>query len=113
MATSILKRDDFDSFVKGVIEKCKRKGYDRIGQMDDIVRGRFNLDLGPDVERIAIALQTQTEFPVTVVERPRRPNQYGYGYPRWHVVVRDTSGSPTNGRWGRRQSPRSTRSAEL
>ena len=92
IASSMLKRDDFDSFIKGVIEKCKRKGYARIGQMDDIVRGRFNLDLGPDVEKIAIALQKQTEFPVTTVERPRRPNQYGYGYPRWHVVVHDTSG---------------------
>lgn len=91
-ATSILKRDDFDEFVAGVIEKCRRKRYARIGQMDDIVRGRFNMDLGPDVEAVAIAMQNQQEFPVTVVERPRRPNEHGFGYPRWHVVVRDTSG---------------------
>lgn len=91
-ATSILKRDDFDAFVKGVIEKCKRKGYARIGQMDDIVRGRFNLDMGPDVEKVAIALQNQKQFEVTTVERPRRPIDMGFGYPRWHVVIRDTNG---------------------
>src|SRR5690606_2997669 len=38
-AKSILKRDDFDDFVAGVLEKCRRKKYERIGQMDDIVRG--------------------------------------------------------------------------
>jgi hypothetical protein len=87
---SILKRNDFAGFVAGVIEKCKRKRYPRIGNMPDIVRGRFNLDNGPDVERVVEELVQR--YPDAEITEPKRPNPEGFGYPRWHVVVRESSG---------------------
>jgi hypothetical protein len=87
---SILKRENFDEFVKGVIAKCKRNDYKRIGQMDDIVRGRFNLRSEADVNTIAVALKEQTKYPVKEVVSPRRPQKgSGFGYPRWHIIVKD------------------------
>lgn len=87
---SILKRNTLEAFVKGIIEKCKRNGYTKIGQMDDIVRGRFDLKAGADVDTIAAAMQAQTRYPIKSTEAPRRPQEGGgFGYPRWHVVVLD------------------------
>jgi hypothetical protein len=88
-AKSILKRDNFDEFVKGVVAKCKRNGYTRIGQMDDIVRGRFDLRTEKDVNTIAAALKDQSKYPVTQIIAPRRPQKDGgFGYPRWHIIVK-------------------------
>jgi hypothetical protein len=84
--TSILKRDNFDEFVKGVIEKCKRHDYTRIGEMDDIVRGRFDLRSEADVKAVAAALQKQSTYNIKEVIEPRRPQKGGgYGYPRYHI----------------------------
>ena len=87
---SILKRENFEEFVKGVVAKCKRNGYTRIGQMDDIVRGRFNLRAEADVDTIAAAIKDQTKYPIKEVVAPRRPQKGGgFGYPRWHIIVKD------------------------
>jgi hypothetical protein len=87
---SILKRATFDEFVKGVIAKCRRNGYTRIGQMDDIVRGRFNLRVGSDVDTTAAAMKAQTQYPIKEIVAPRRPQPGGgFGYPRWHIILTD------------------------
>ncbi len=87
---SILKRDNLEEFVEGIVAKCKRNGYKTIGEMDDIIRGRFDLAAKQDVDAIAAALKNQSKFRVKVVVAPRRPQKGGgYGYPRWHIIVRD------------------------
>jgi hypothetical protein len=94
---SILKRDDFDEFVQGVIAKCKRNGLTKIGQMDDIVRGRFNLQLPGDVNKVVAGLLHQSQFPVKEVIAPRREQPGGgFGYPRWHVIFTDSESGLTH-----------------
>lgn len=88
--TSILKRDGLPEFVKGVVDKCRRNGYKRVGDMDDIVRGRFDLRSNEDVNTVAAALRAQTKYPVVSAVAPQRPQASGgYGYPRWHLIVKD------------------------
>jgi len=91
--TSILKRETLEEFVDGVINKTTRNGYDYIGQMDDMSRGRFDLKSWQDVDHVFQFLKEQTAHKVTNVELPRRPvsleDGTGYGYPRFHVVVQD------------------------
>ena len=90
---SILKRNTLDEFVKGIIQKCKRNSYSRIGEMDDMVRGRFDLRALKDVNAVAVFLKDQTKYPIKKingVEAPRRPQEGGgFGYPRWHIIVQD------------------------
>lgn len=89
-ANSILKRDNFEEFVQGVVAKCRRNKYTYIDEMDDIVRGRFNLETWEDVQKVADALENQRRFLVKEKLGPRRPQQAGgYGYPRYHIVLED------------------------
>ena len=89
-AKSILKRESLDDFVRGAVAKCKRNGYALIRQMDDIVRGRFDLRTEKDVNTIAEALRTQPKYPVSSIVRPQREQKGGgFGYPRWHVILKD------------------------
>ena len=89
-AKSILKRDSLPEFVQGVVDKCRRNGYKRIGTMDDIVRGRFNVNSEDDVNTVAAALRVQKTFPVVSAVAPQRPQAAGgFGYPRWHIIVTD------------------------
>ncbi|SCX85438.1 protein of unknown function [Nitrosospira sp. Nl5] len=96
-AKSILKRDSFPEFVKGVVAKCRRNGYNRIGQMDDIVRGRFNLRSNEDVNTVAAALKVQKKYPVSFVVGPQREQPGGgFGYPRWHIILSDPESGLTH-----------------
>lgn len=61
---SIRKREDLAGFVAGILDKCDRKGYGRIAQMDDIIRGRLDIADGAAVERVAAAMRTQAQFPM-------------------------------------------------
>ena len=103
-AISVRKRDTLDGFVAGVLEKCRRKGYGRIGEMPDIVRGRFNLASERDVDSVVRLLQSNFGgFVAREVTAPRRENIQltdpigdapadgfvGWGYPRFHVLVTD------------------------
>lgn len=90
-ASSILKRDDFDQFVEGVLEKVRRKGYSRIGEMPDIVRGRFNMARMRDVNLVVGEIVAQTRFRVIEVVAPREREGVAMGYPRWHIVVEDSN----------------------
>lgn len=96
-AKSILKRDSFPEFVKGVVAKCRRNGYNRIGQMDDIVRGRFDLRSNEDVNTVAAALKVQKKYPVSFVVGPQREQPGGgFGYPRWHIILSDPESGLTH-----------------
>jgi hypothetical protein len=86
---SILKRPDLEGFVAGILEKCKRKGYQRIAQMDDIIRGRLNIEDGPAVAKTASAMRAQAEFPVKQVVEPRTTDTGVVRYPRYHIIVED------------------------
>ncbi len=85
---NLLKRDDFDAFRAGVLEKVRRKKYASLAQMDDMVRGRFDLGDPRDVPRVVEALQRRG-FEVTTIEGPRARAGIEEGYPRHHVVLRD------------------------
>lgn len=96
-AKSILKRDSLPEFVKGVVAKCRRNGYTRIGQMDDIVRGRFDLRSNEDVNTVAAALKGQKKYPVAFAVAPQRPQPGGgFGYPRWHIIISDPESGLTH-----------------
>lgn len=88
---SILKRPDLKSFSKGILEKTGRpdKDYERLSQMDDIVRGRFDLPTQKDVDAVAKALQNQSQFKVVEVVEPRVAGGV-VKYPRYHVILKDT-----------------------
>jgi hypothetical protein len=97
---SVLKRDNSEQFVRGVLEKCNRRGYKVISSMGDIVRGRLNLD---SMEEVKLAVQTiqdmapQYGMIVDSISGPRRPiqstsSQELFGYPRYHVNLRDRDG---------------------
>jgi hypothetical protein len=87
---SIRKREDLAGFVAGILEKCARKEYPILEQMDDIIRGRLNLKDGPEVAKVAAAMKAQNGFPVTGFDEPRLEKGTGVvRYPRHHVVVED------------------------
>lgn len=102
---AILKRNQKEAFIDGVVKKSERNGYSIVGEMDDMVRGRFNLSNRDDVEKVAEAIASQQRHAVKVdaIEMPRRPIRqekckcgFGYGYPRYHIIVRDAATSVTN-----------------
>ena len=85
---SIRKREDLAGFVKGILEKCERKDYPILGQMDDIIRGRLNITDGPEVAKVAQAMREQSGFPVKQVVDPRVAGGV-VRYPRYHIIVED------------------------
>jgi hypothetical protein len=111
VARSILKRDGQAEFAAGVIAKAGRNRFHTIGEMDDMVRGRFDLCAAEDARNLAEALLFTLPAPGTVddegkpvegpyirlpkAELPRRPVTVpecpcgGAGYPRYHVIVQD------------------------
>jgi hypothetical protein len=79
------------------VAKCRRNGYTRIGQMDDIVRGRFDLRSNEDVNTVAAALKGQKKYPVAFAVAPQRPQPGGgFGYPRWHIIISDPESGLTH-----------------
>ena len=90
--TSILKRDTEEGFIGGVLEKCKRKKYEWISEMPDMVRGRFNLADGKAVRDLVNAIKQNGTYAIREVEEPKEREGIASGYPRYHAVVYDTSG---------------------
>jgi hypothetical protein len=87
--TAILKRDNLNDFVTGVVKKCERNQYAEVGQMGDIARGRVDLASAADVEKLVAAIQSQTDVPVRL-ENPRVDKASGLvKYPRWHINATD------------------------
>jgi ADP-ribosyltransferase exoenzyme len=81
------KREDLREFVDGILEKCRRKAYERIGEMDDIIRGRINVVDGTEARRVAAEMEDQET--VRTVEDPRINDAGVMRYPRSHVIVYD------------------------
>lgn len=88
-AYSILKRKRFKKFVAGILEKMKRKGYAHVHEMDDIVRGRMNLETYEDVLEMVKALRNQKKYAIKEIVAPRTREGVKKGYPRFHVILRD------------------------
>jgi uncharacterized Zn-binding protein involved in type VI secretion len=86
-AKSLLKRESEADFLRGVKEKTARKGYERIGQMDDMVRGRFNAPDRASVEKIVGELRG-SGYEVQEIVAPRTSNGVET-YSRYHVILRD------------------------
>jgi hypothetical protein len=81
--SSLRKRNDFDQFVTEIVKKQKNENYATVGNMCDIVRGRFNVETGADVELVVARLKEKFGSDVVKVKPPRE------GYPRWHINVVD------------------------
>jgi hypothetical protein len=96
-SVALRKRDNKEEFIQLVIEKCERKKYERVGQMDDIARGRFNMSAWEGVTGVVDALRVQSDYPLYPdrekgIQGPRRPQEGGgFGYPRFHVIVLDST----------------------
>ena len=93
--SNMLKRDGFDEFVGGILEKTARKEYSTIGQMDDIVRGRVNVDSWDDAVKLQNILESQSGHLVST--DPKRALTFGnglagYGYPRFHAIMQRSTG---------------------
>jgi len=79
------KRDNLGEFVKVVVKKASRRDaggkpiFSTIGEMPDIVSGRFNLPLKIDVEQIASAFRTGSFVDYEVLQIDARG-------PRWHAL---------------------------
>lgn len=89
---SILKRNDLDAFVQGVLEKCHRKQYTQIAQMDDMARGRMNIEWGRHVGPVARELAAQNTFSLVkdgFVAPRRTSDEKVVRYPRYHVILED------------------------
>ena len=93
--SSILKRENAEDFTEGILKKCKRKGYTNIGQMDDIVRGRFNLASRQDVETVVDSLEKQGRLKPRRID-PRPIEGITEGYARYHVVFTDPESGLTH-----------------
>lgn len=79
------KRNDVDSFVASVKEKVERKGYQTIGDMGDMIRGRISLDSGDDVRVVLDKLRQ--EFPNGVFDVKE-----DIPYPRIHADLEASNG---------------------
>jgi hypothetical protein len=90
-AYTLLKRDEFDAFRDGVIEKVHRKKYKTVAEMDDIARGRFNVPNGDAVRRLVQVVESQTLFELVdgKAQGPKDREGVKFGYPRYHTILRD------------------------
>ncbi len=97
-AKSILKRDDLAEFVDGVVGKMTRNKYSMVAEMNDMVRGRFDMADEEAVLSVTEALQTQRAFKLhpdakgRTYEAPRLSASGKVRYPRYHFVLEDESG---------------------
>ncbi len=80
---SLRKRDNLNDFVTEVMKKQTTKGYKEIGEMSDIIRGRFNLEAGEDMQIVVDRLKETFGADIVEIKPPRD------GYPRWHINTRD------------------------
>jgi hypothetical protein len=95
VAYAILKRDTFEAFTDGVLEKLHRKKYKAVAEMDDMARGRINLATGADVKRLVAELEKQGLFVVVndkqpgKAQGPKEREGIEMGYPRYHAILKD------------------------
>lgn len=100
---SLLKADNFKSFIDRLIEKIEKKKYSKLKSMNDMVRARISLDSFEDMEKIRPILNAKAkQMGLTKIKtiNPRRqfmavgfPKCF-YGYPRYHEVFVDRFGFP-------------------
>ena len=84
-AMSSLKRSNLDEFIASVQEKVNRKGYDNVGKMGDMVRGRIEADTDDAVR--AILDDIKAAFPEAKIDlKPDSP------YPRVHIDLKTKNG---------------------
>ena len=84
-AVSSLKRSNLDEFIASVQEKVNRKGYDNVGQMGDMVRGR--IEAGSDDAVRGILDDIKAAFPDAKIDlKPDSP------YPRVHIDLKTKNG---------------------
>src|SRR6185369_4352452 len=101
-AGSVLKRDNPGALADAIVKKMNDRGYSTISEMDDIVRGRFNMTDKESVTAVFAAIRKRAhsggasfrvhEKPGGREERtlPRLKEGTGeFRYPRFHLVVED------------------------
>jgi hypothetical protein len=90
-AYAILKRESFEAFRDGVLEKMHRKKYDAVSKMDDMARGRINLASAAEVISVVKAIEKQGVFEVVggAAQGPKKILEVPDGYPRYHAILRD------------------------
>jgi hypothetical protein len=88
---SLLKRDDFKGFRNGILKKVgkERKGYETIGQMTDIIRGRINVARLSDLARVVQVLRRFPEFAKSKLKGFGVRVEVKDGYPRFHIDAID------------------------
>jgi len=86
---SRLKRESLEEFVEEIRRKATDHEYVQVGQMDDIARGRFDLERFDDVERVAFTLKDQARYRVVEFLEPRTIAGVPNGYPRYHAILQD------------------------
>ena len=86
-AKSMLKREDPKEFIAGVKEKVGRKGYKKLNQMDDMVRGRINCDTPEQVKQVIAELRSDPSY--KTLSEPQVRSGVKEGYPRTHVIMKD------------------------
>ena len=88
---SIRKREDLAGFVKGILEKCERKDYPILGQMDDIIRGppEHHGRAGGGEGRAGDARAVRASGSSRSSTRAW-PMPASIRYPRYHIIVEDT-----------------------
>ena len=84
-AISSLKRNNVDELIASVQEKVNRKGYQRVGEMGDMVRGR--IEAGSDDAVRGILDDIKAAFPEAKIDlKPDSP------YPRVHIDLKTRNG---------------------
>ncbi len=92
-----LKRENVNHFWTSVVQKMYRKKYESVRQMPDLARGRIDVNGGDDVGMAVKMIQklASTRGFQVDVESPRRPiaGKPGFfGYPRYHIILKNTDG---------------------
>ncbi len=89
-ARSQVKRESFDEFRDGVIDKTtKRKNYETVSDMHDMIRGRIDVEKPEQVEIVFEALVKQKRASVVDQAEPDVRVGVENGYPRYHIDVVD------------------------
>jgi hypothetical protein len=87
LTPSSLKRDNPDELRDAIVHKAKDRKASTIGEIDDIVRGRFDLETPDDVRTVIKGLERDPSFDRT--QLPQSRENVPHGYPRYHVIMRD------------------------
>jgi hypothetical protein len=72
---------------EAILDKMKDRKYKAVGEMDDIVRARYDAEDPADVEAFVKGLQQDPTF--SEIQRPQAREGVAWGYPRYHVIMKD------------------------